>query len=384
MGRRRGNGEGTIYRRPDGRWAAQVTVGRRADGRPQRLTLYGKTRVEVAQKLLAAQAQQATGALPPPSRQTVAEYLRAWLETHRRFGGRDGRGLQPNTLRAYRNLLERHILPAIGSLPLQKLHAAHLEGLYTAMLDRGFSMRLAEMAHRVLHVALEAAVEKNLLSVNPCDRVPRKPRAHYRAEDRPRLTQADAARVLEAVAGTRFYLPFLLAMATGMRRGEIIGLRWQDIDLEQGVIHVRHQLQRGTAGRLTLQDVKTRSSLRDIPVHPQVVAELRQHQARQGVVAGDGFVFTTSTGHHFQLADLDRAWARVRRTLNLPETMRFHDIRGSWATWAAEKRLPLKTAMTILGHADERTLLRVYQSVTAEMTREAAGVVDGVLRATSS
>ena len=358
------------------------TSGYRPDGKRDRRKVYGTTQKEVVDKLAEIKAKRNNGTLTTPSKQTMKEYLRDWLQTHKRFGGWDGKGLRPNTVRAYENVIEKHILPEIGMVKLQKITPDHLERLYTAILDKGLSMRMPELAHRVLHAALEAAVAKGCIARNPCDRVPRKPRTNNRAEDRPRLDHAQAADVLAAVKGTRFYLPFLVAMTTGMRRGEIIGLRWQNVDLQEGVIHVREQIQLDENKRHSLQPLKTAESIRDVPIPSDVVEELRRHRAAQKVVSidGDGFVFTNSEGNHFQLGDLSRKFAEVRDQLGLPKEMHFHDLRGSFITWAAQKGLDLKTVMTIVGHADERTTLRIYQSVTEGMKKQAARAFEGFAR----
>lgn len=379
--RRRANGEGTIYRRADGRYVGQLTMGRKADGQLYRRTVYGRTRGEVVQKLQALHAARAAGSLGRPTRQTLEEYLWSWLHVHRHFAGQDGKGLRPNTVRNYQNLIRRHIGPAIGAIPLAELAPQHLENLYTRMVESGLSVRMAEMAHRLLHVALEAAVDKDLLRRNPCDRISRPPTTRYRAEDRPRLSWQDVPRVLEAVRGTIYFVPLLIAMSTGLRRGEVTGLRWQNVDLERGVIRVREQLQQDEeTHEVRLAPVKTPASRRDVPLPPDVVEVLRQHRAAQGNPGPTAFVCTSKRGTFLNPRQLNGAWSRVRRRLQLPAGLRLHDMRGSFATWLAERGVDVKVTSRLLGHADVRVTLGIYQSVTGEMERKAALALEGICR----
>ncbi len=399
---KRGAGDGSIYQRKDGRWMGSIMLGYKPDGKPNRRVVYGKTRREVVDKLDALKSDYKRGTLTAPTKRTVGEYLvgdvkafvtgeavGGWLETHKRFGGKKGKGLRPNTYRGYASILKNHVLPEIGRVQLQKLTPDHLERLYKAILNKkrrdgkNLSMRQAHLAHQVLRIALQAAVEKDIVKRNPCDRVPEKPRTSYRAEDRPRLDRADVSRVLEEVRGSRYYIPFLLAMSAGLRRGEIIGLRWPNVDLDEGIIYVREQLQLDEDNKPALEDVKTPAAIRDIPIPADVVQVLKKHRASQKVVDLDGFVVTNSRGGHLRLWDLDHKWGEIREKLGLPKKMVLHDLRGSWATWMAAAKVDVKATSQLLGHSDERVTLRIYQTVTKEMKREAARAMEGITRAAS-
>jgi len=373
-------------------------LGYKPDGKPDRRTVYGESRKEVADKLAELKSQYLAGRLVPSSKLTLGEYLvgdvesflaggepGGWLGTHRRLGGLDGGGLRPNTYMQYRNTIKRHILDpktSIGHIPLQKLTAQDCESLYVAILDKGLSMRSAHVAHQVLRTALQAAVEKRLIPENPADKVPRKPRVKYRAEDRPRLAWEDAPKVLEHFRGTRWYLPFLLAMTAGLRRGEVLGLRWRNVDLDRGVIHVREQLGHDEHGKLVLSPVKTKSSIRDIPI-PADVRDLLEIEYYTGGANPDGFVCTNSRGGPLQPRHWNRAWRTVREKLNLPEAMHPHDLRGSWITWLAQNKVDLKAISRMAGHSDERVTLALYQSVTKKMMEEAAKALEGLTSAAS-
>ena len=382
---RRGNGEGTIYRRKDGMWAAQIVVGRKPDGRLDRRSVYGKTRAEVAEKLAKLQTARSTGSLLKPTRTTVGEYLDTWLENHRRFGGRDGQGLRPNTYRNYETCLRLYVKPAIGLLPLSKVGPEHLEALYRSMLDKGLSVRMAEIVHVMLHKAFTDAVKKGVLPSNPCDRVPSPPRTRYRAADRPRLAWEQVPKVLDAVRDTRYYLPILLAMAAGLRRGELLGLTWQHVDLSDGKLYIRQQWNRKDDGTWGLVPVKTKASVRDVPIPQDVADALAAHQVTQRAQFGNRWspatlVFDRGDGKPISPADLDHAWADIREKLKLPEDLHLHDLRGSFATWHAQRKTDIKTVSEMLGHADVKVTLEIYQSVTETMRKEAAQAMEGITR----
>lgn len=382
---RRGNGEGTIYHRKDGTWAAQITVGRKPDGRLDRRTVYGRTRAEVAEKLAKLQTARSTGSIPKPTKQTVADYMKDWLETHRRFGGRQGQGLRPNTYLGYKAANRRYVTPALGSMPLTKVGPEHLEALYRSMLDKGLSVRMAEIVHVMLHKAFKDAVTKGLLPANPCDRVPTPPRTHYRASDRPRLAWEQVPKVLEAARDTRYYLPILLAASAGLRRGEVLGLTWEHVDFAKGKLYIRQQWNRKDDGTWGLVPVKTKASVRDVPIPQDVADALAAHQVAQQAQYGEQWsaellVFDRGDGKPINPADLDHAWADIREKPNLPEDLHLHDLRGSFTTWHAQRKTDMKTVSEMLGHADVKVTLDLYQSVTEVMRKEAAKALEGITK----
>lgn len=248
--------------------------------------------------------------------------------------------------------------------------------------EKGLSMRMTEIVHRVLHVALTAAVEEDaILKRNPCEMLKDKPRARYNPLNRPILARERIPDVLGAVDGTLYHLPFLIAVTTGMRRSEIVGLRWCNVDVEEGVIHVREQLQPDKQNKLTIQPPKTDSSNRDILLPSDLALLLRQH--KQTLRAeGEEFVCLGPRRRSLRPDDLDHAWAKVRTQLKLPKGLKFHDIRHSWANWQAESGTDIKTVSVILGHKDERVTLGVYRSVTKQMRLEAARAMEGIAGAT--
>lgn len=399
VGRRRGNREGSIRKRrkvrADGSvytwYEGSVMVGRKADGSEDRRTVTGQTREEVVAKIATLVSKRSQRALVPADRITITAYLEAWFEDHKRFGGRSGNGLAPKTEAIYRALLTHHIEPRIGHLPLQKVTPDDLKQLYHRMMTepgpkkRPVGVRVCEQAHNLLHKAFSDAVLEGKLLVNPCDRVPNPPRTRYRAEDRPWLERDEVPKVLEHVRNTRYYLPFLVAMAAGLRRNEVLGLTWDRIDLKAGVIDVRQQWGKHRDGSWGLRVPKTKAGIRPVPIPSDVVDALAAHQVTQQAQYGKKWrprmlVFDRGDGRPIAPSDFTHAWARVRKALELPGSMRLHDLRGSYITWLAERGVDPKTIATLVGHADIQVTARIYERVTARMIRKAARAVEGLTK----
>jgi integrase len=225
VARKRGNGEGSITRRKDGLYMARYTV-QTATG-SKRKTIYGKEREDVAEKLADALSNRNKGLVFDAGSQTVGEYLERWLETSAKGSVRE------STYESYRKQVRCYVVPAIGRVKLKGLSSMQIQGMYRAMLDRGLSPRTVQYTHAVLHRALRQAVRWGLILRNVSEDVDR-PRLR-REEIRP-LNRDQARHLLKTAgeAGDRFEALYVLALHTGMRPGELLGLKWEDVDLDEG------------------------------------------------------------------------------------------------------------------------------------------------------
>lgn len=235
MTKRRGNGEGSICRHPKrDLWMARYTV--ETPSGTKRRTVYGGTRSEVRDKLARAVADRADGVVFDDGNMTVGEYLERWLSDCVRGSVRE------STFTRDKYLVTKHIVPGIGRVKLKNLNALRLQGLYRDRLDAGLSPATVQKMHHVLHKALGQAVRWNLIPRNPADAV--KAPTPTPKEMHP-LSVHEARRLLAAAQGDRLEALYVLAIHTGMRRGELLGLQWADVDLDSSTIRVRRTLTRG-------------------------------------------------------------------------------------------------------------------------------------------
>ncbi len=254
---KRGNGEGTITRRKDGRWEARYTV-HTAEG-PKRKVLYGKTRADVSAKLTKAMADRDGGLVFDAGGTTVGDYLDRWLSDAVKDTVRE------STYSRDKYLVTNHIKPALGPLKLKNLNALHLQGLYCDRLDSGLSGSTVQKIHHVLHKALAQAVRWSLIPRNPAASV--KAPTPTPKEMHP-LSATEARRLLDAAQGDKLEALYVLAVHTGMRRGELLGLKWEDVDLGAATLRVRRTLTRTDNGRrLALGEPKTKKSRRHGEAH---------------------------------------------------------------------------------------------------------------------
>jgi integrase len=376
---KRGNGEGSIYQRRDGRWVAQVT---RDDGPPK--YYYGQTRDAVKRKLTQALHDQQEGLPLVGDRQTVAQYLEAWLT------GTAQHRLRPRTFIRYQQLVRTHTLPTLGKLPLAKLTPQHLSQLYDAKRAAGLAPRSVQFLHAVLHSALKQALRWGLLPRNPAAAVqaPRPQRRPMQA-----LDAEQAGRLLTAAADDPLGALYVLALMTGMRQGELLGLQWADVDGEAGRLTVRHTLQWHPGGRWTLDEPKTGHSRRTIRLPASALGALRAHRARQaadrlalGAAWADlGLVFPNGVGRPLRPANLaDRTHRKLLARAGLP-AIRFHDLRHTYATLALGSGVPVKVVSETLGHASITLTLDTYSHVLPDMQDDAAARMEALLgRATGT
>lgn len=369
--RQRGNGEGTIYKRADGRWLAQMTL---PDG--QRKNFYGKTRADVSTKLAAAIRDKDRGLMPPPERQTVRDHLASWLTANKAR-------LEPSTWLRYEQYARLHIVPSLGRVRLAALTPQHLQHLYAMKLEAGLSPTTVNHLHTCLHTALEAAFRLGLVARNVADMVdpPRKVSREMQV-----YSPALARTLLEAVSGTREEALYTLALFTGMREGELLGLRWQNVQLAEGYLTVQTAL-KNVNNRRWLGKPKTEAGRRKIMLPPTAVAALHAHRRRQleerlaegAAWQENDLVFCTRTGNHIAGSNLRMAHMRLLRRLKLPY-IRFHDLRHTAATLLLLQGVPVKVVSEMLGHANVTITMNLYMHVLPTMQRAAVEAMEALLR----
>jgi integrase len=371
---KRGPGEGSIYWRKDGRWTAEISL----EGGKSKF-LYGKTRKEVQEKLKTALYEQQQGMLLTGPQQQVGQFLTQWLEdVHKQ-------SIRARTYERYEEIIRLHLIPGLGHHQLQKLLPQHIQSFYQKKLKEGLSPTTVISFHSVLHKALETAVRWNLVARNVCELV--SPPRRKRFEIQP-LSMEQIHRLLEAAQGHRLEALFVLALATGMRRGELLGLKWQDLDLEKGTLQVRRILTRipsklpGKGFEET--EPKTDKARRRIVLPPFATEALKQHRVRQKeakLKAGPAwqehdYVFCTSLGTHLNpTKDVLDVLKSLLKKAGLPH-VRFHDLRHSSATMLLEMKVHPKVVQEILGHSQISMTMDIYSHVLPTMQEEAMSKIN--------
>lgn len=267
---KRGNGEGSISRRKSGGWMGQYVV-HTAEGR-RRKTVYGTTRQEVAKKLVKALSNREDGLTFDAKNLALGEYLDLWL----RDSVQDT--VRLTTYQGYERIARLHIKPALGRIKLDKLTPVHVRSLYRQRLEAGLAPRMVQLVHTTLHKALKQAVADDLIPRNVTEAV-KAPRP-IKKEMKP-LSPEQARTLLEAARGEKLEALYALAVTTGMRQGEILGLKWEDIDLEVGTLQVRRTLSTATGGGVKFGDPKTARSRRSIRIPKLTLASLKRHRKTQ-------------------------------------------------------------------------------------------------------
>jgi integrase len=265
MKKRRGSGEGSVYRRGDGRWCATVSLER---GR--RKSFYGRTRADVVERLTSALAKHQAGQHIPAERLTVEDFLAIWLDSV-------SHSVRPKTVEAY-ELNVRRVVPHIGKLKIARLAPANVQACYNALLARGLSRRSVEQAHAVLHRGLRQAVLWGHASRNPTEavNVPRPGRREIRA-----LTEEQINTLFAATADDDFHSLWVLLITAGLRIGEALGLKWSDLDLTGGRVRIQRALQRQKGRGLVLVEPKSAHSVRTVHLASHAVQTLSDHRRRQ-------------------------------------------------------------------------------------------------------
>ena len=290
---RRGNDEGSIWRRADGRWSGSVFVPNRIGGRDRKY-VYGATREDVHRKIVELQGQVQRGLPVATGQQTLGAYLTSWLKdvaAHR---------VRANTLTGYRVNIERHIIPRVGRKRLAALTAKDVRQLLDECRAAGLSDRSVRYVHATLRVALEDAMREDHLARNVAKLVrlstPQRPETRI-------LSAAEGRTLLRATRDDRLSAALVLLLLLGLRRSEVLGLRWQDVDVDQGVLHVRQGLH-WLEGRLQFLPPKTRRSRRSVPLPALCARALEDHRERMARERGDcphpwednDLVFVTTVG----------------------------------------------------------------------------------------
>lgn len=375
MARKRKNGDGTIRQRADGRWEGRYVIGYDDKSYPKTKNVLAKTKRECAEKL--QKLKEALGGIKsdkvkPDMR--FGDWLEYWYETHSKPK------IRPTTQLGYESRIRLHIVPEIGNIPLNKLTQNDLQQFYarlkkngrkslTERFGEGLSDRMVRMCHATCRTALEKAVQDGLIRTNPAIGCKLPPK---RAREMQVLDRDELQRFLIQAQAEGYYELFLLDLATGLRRGELMALQWDDLDFETGVLNVNKQVYQ-VNGELQFSEPKTKNSIRKIVLPSSVVEVLKEYKK----TVNSRWMFPSPVKEDRPLTP-----GVVRKRLQLIlehagcKHVRFHDLRHTFATLALQNGMDVKTLSAMLGHVSAATTLDIYTHITDDMQRTAAANID--------
>ncbi len=336
---------------------------------------YCKTEKQANTALRRMLSEKEKGTLPTGPNQTLKVYLEQWLEQKYKLGT-----IRVSTYSMHQMRIRKHIVPLLGHIPLQKLTPQQVQAFYTKKMDEGLSPATVRNLHAILRGALDQAVKWNLVARNVCDAVTVP--ASQRHETQP-LTLEQAQRLLDSARGYRLETLLIVAVATGMRRGELLGLHWHDIDFAEACLYVRRSVGRIAKHGVVVSQPKTKTSKRKIALPAFVLDALKQHREHQVVLrekAGaqwqeNDIVFCNIHGGYLSETRLQSNFKMLLKRAELPN-IRFHDLRHSAASIFAKLHVHPKVVQEILGHSDIGMTMNVYSHAFPSMQEEAMDKLD--------
>ena len=378
MAKKRANGDGSIRKRKDGRWEGRYVVGHDPiTGKMISRNVLGKTQAEVKEKLRTAIENSKRLDYTQTGKYTVGQWMDEWFEAYAKVK------VRPSSHQTYKGYIENHIKPNIGDIPIEKLTSLQLQKFYRLLLTegripriesekqpRGLSAKTVRNINQVISSAMDMAVRHKLILTNPTEGC-ELPKVEHR--EMKTLPAEQLGAFLREAKESGVYELYYLDLATGLRRGELLGLKWEDIDLQNGIIHVRRQVAR-VDGEVKELPLKTKNSYRNISISWDAVAMLTEMEAHRS----SDYVFPSSTGGPISPDSVNNMLHRVLKRAGLP-SIRFHDLRHTFATLALQNGVDIKTVSGMLGHFSAGFTLDTYAHVTTSAQKEAARTMGNVL-----
>ena len=382
MAKKRANGEGSIRKRKDGRWEGRYTAGHDPEtGKAIYKNVLGKTQAEVKKKLKQAIGETQALDITKAGKYTVGEWMEVWFQDYAKIK------VRPSSHQTYQGYIHNHIRPNIGEIPLEKLTSLDLQKFYkklltTGRVDRveakgqpkGLSAKTVRNIHQILSSALKLAQEQRLILTNPAEGCAL-PRVEH--QEMKTLTTVQLASFFREARESGVFELYYLELATGLRRGELLGLKWEDIDLERGDLRVRRQVSR-INGEVVEAPLKTKNAYRTLPLAEDTVSVLREQRRKVG---NSPWVFPSPNGGPISPDSVLHMLHRVLKRAGLPK-VRFHDLRHTFATLALQNGVDVKTVSGMLGHFSAGFTLDTYAHITSAAQRQAAQTMGSVLAGT--
>jgi len=371
-------------------WEGRLTVGYDpGTGKQIQRSFSGKTQKEVRERMQATAVELNNGTYIPPSKMSVSEWLDIWSDTYLI-------GVKPRTVQIYKSDIRLHIKPALGAIRLEALSTHMIQNFYNSLIKGDsdkppLSAKTVKTIHGVFHHALKQAVANGLIRFNPAEAciLPRIEKKELKPLDEQEIT-----KFLKAIKSHRYEDLYLVTLFSGLREGEVMGLTWDCVDLNRGILLINKQLQlhqeKGIDAYKLVTPKNGRS--RTVFVAPTVITHLKHQrsvQAQHHLIAGsawnnpDSLVFTDELGGHLTKSSVYRAFKTIVKSIGRPDA-RFHDLRHSYAVAAIRSGDDIKTVQNNLGHATAAFTLDVYGHVTNKMKEESAARMENFIKSVSS
>lgn len=384
MSKKRGAGEGSITQRKDGMWQGAITIGRNKNGTQKRKYFYGKTRAEVSKKITAAAKELQEGTfVDSSSGTTVKQWMNHWLWTYKR------NDLKQTTFEQYEVLLRKHLYPDLGNGKLSELTTDKLQKLYNEMKEGGLSAKTIRTLNVVLHAGLKQAMWNGLIYKNITEQIVL-PRDEYK--EMRVLSREEQDKLIATIKNDRMGAAILFSLMTGVRRGELLSLKWSDVDMNKRMLFVRRTVNRvknygDGVGKtmLVISDTKTAKSRRVIPIVDSLFDLLQRHknaQDREKALAGElyednGLVFATEIGRLIDPGNFNRTFERMIKRAGI-EHANLHSLRHTFATRSLEAGMNIKIVQELMGHSSMSVTADVYSHVLVEQKVEEMKKLDNV------
>ena len=380
MAKRRPQGDGTIRKRSDGRWEARIIIGHKNDGSPMYKSAFAKTQKSALKQLHQLLDLYRDVDLTEECRMTLGEWMDKWMDEYMIFT------IKENTIKGYRSQIDHQIKPFIGHKQLASLTTADIQKFYNKIKKEGrvhphpihghmLSDSMVRKIHMMLHEAMEVAVRERYIVRNPTDNttIPKKTTTEKQVLDDSQLN-----RFLDAIQGEPYWHDFFyVEVMTGLRRGEICGIKWSDIDFNEGTLCIKRSVSTKEGGGVSIGETKTDAGVRTIIMPPSVANLL--WEKRSDAVNEWVFPHYTNPSDPLHPSSAYKKLKTILKRLELP-LLRFHDLRHTFATQATDGGVDPKTLAGILGHTDASFTLDTYTHVTSDMQRGASAIVNNMMQ----
>lgn len=372
---RRGDNEGSIYRRGDGRWTAAVTVGYDKNGKQKRKVFYGKTRAEVAQKLNEALQLQRKGRLTLKSVEsiTLADWLEYWLINYKKIA------VKPRTYTSYQQVVYDYLTPELGNILLKDLSINEIQKAINNLTTK-VSSRTTEYAISILRQALKQAMAEGYMYNNPAHNIalPRKTQKNVSS-----LTLEEVKKVFGIIKDPIHYIIYFGYLSTGVRRGELLALKWNDV--ANNVMDINKAISKDINDKWVVGTLKNKESIRSFAIPDKLVSALKEHKHKQDKqidMAGklynnQNYIFCKDNGELYTPGYITRRWNIYCQKVGIDSNL--HELRHTFATMALQNGVDVTTVSKMLGHKDVTTTLNIYSHILPDSTKKAAEIINGFL-----